>query len=119
MKDSVQTVQDTLLEHVHSRNIEGVIQILETLLVKMKPNPNDRENTAFKSFANVISNASQATAIRVPDDYLIQSLLLSALMGKEAFQKRATHMRLDLKNEARRQRAASSSERHTFTTTGI
>jgi hypothetical protein len=105
MQDTFQTLQNTLVAQVKSREIEGVIQTLETLLAKTTPNPDDRETPAFQAFARVVSTAAQEGDIVRPEDLVIQSLLLSALMGAEAFRKKVLHQRLDLENQKRQRQA--------------
>lgn len=114
MKESLQTLQDTLIAHVHARSIEGTITTIEKLLTQTRSDPADREAEPFKTFAGVISAASQVCIASHPDDYIIQSLLLSGLMGTEHFGKRVVHLRLDLENQARRERAAASIAKRSF-----
>jgi hypothetical protein len=105
MKNALPLLREALIAQVKDRNIEGVITTLEALLAAVKPNPNQRETDAYRTFARVISDASQAGDIMRIEDVSIQSLLLSAMMGAEAFGKKVQHQRLDLLNQQRRQQA--------------
>jgi hypothetical protein len=116
--ESVQELQDILVRQVQVSDVEGVVQTLKSVIARLRPDGAKRDSDAFRLFSGMISRASQAVAMRTPQDNDIQSFLLSAMMGSEAFNRKVRDYRLEA--QFRMQHAARPvAEANVFQSVGL
>ncbi len=91
MKHSIESLRDTLNQSVQSSSIEGVIEALQHLMRATCYDPSLSHPSAHE-FLEIVANASRRIETLDENNYLIKSLLLSAIGGQKALENKLLHL---------------------------
>jgi hypothetical protein len=91
MKPSIESLRDTLNQSIQSGSVEGVIETLQDLMRATQYEPSLSRQSA-QEFLDIVANASRVIEALDHNNYLIMSLLLSAIGGQKAFENKLLYL---------------------------